>query len=126
MGGFIDIEDALQAALNEAGFSAHAKPLPEGFATPCVTVDMLNAQQENAAQARYSVDFDCRAGDYAQAAELQASVANWLLGIGGTELGGVPCYVSGDPLLQRAQSDASHPTCILATVSASLLLRIAD
>ena len=126
MGGYFDIEDALQRMLNEAGFDAHAKPLPASFRTPCVTVWMVNAQGANVAQADYSVEFDCRADDYAGAVALAADVANWVRGLGGAEIGGRPCYVAGDPLLQAAQPDASHPTCILATASAVLRVRIAD
>ena len=126
MGGFIDIEDALQTALNEAGFSAHAKPLPAGFETPCVTVWMVNAQPVNAAQVEYRVEFDCRADADAEAMALMLSVADWVRGLSGKAVGGAACFASDEPLLQGAQNDASHPSCVLATVSATLLLRVAD
>ena len=126
MGGYFDIEDALQSALNSAGFSAHAKPLPADFQTPCVTVWMTNAQGVNAAQAVYSVDFDCRADGEAEAMVLMLSVANWARTLGGSTLGGVTCYEVGEPLLQGTQPDAAHPTVILATASVNLRLRIAD
>ena len=126
MSEFIDVEDALQAALNGAGFDACAKPLPAGFACPHVLVDMLSAWDDNAAQAVYSVDFDCRAETYGDAAALQLVVANWLRGLPGSELGGKPVYAVDSLRLQRAELDQSHENVILATVSAELRVRVAD
>lgn len=126
MSEFIDVEDALQARLNDAGFAACAKPLPAAFACPHVLVDMLNAWDENAAQAVYSVDLDCRAATYGEAAALQASVANWLRGLPGSELGGKPVYALDSLRLQRAEPDQSNQNVILATVSAEMRVRVAD
>lgn len=124
--GFIDIEDALQQALNEAGFNACAKPLPADFGMPHVTVDMLNAQHDNEAQALYAVDLDCRAETYAEAAQLQCEVAGWARSLEGRSLGGKPCYLADSVRLQRCQPDAAHQDAILATVSAVLRVRVAD
>lgn len=126
MNGFIDIEDAMQAALNAEGFDAHAKPLPEAFRMPCVTVDMRSSWQDNEVQAVYSVDLDCRAEGYAEATALQASAANWLRGIVGSMLGGVPVYSVDALRLQPAGVDKPHQTAILATVSANLRIRLQD
>lgn len=123
---YIDIEDALQQALNAAGFNACAKPLPHDFACPHVLVDMLNAWDDNPAQAVYSVDFDCRAEDYAEAAELQLSASDFVRGLPGTELGGKPCYAIDNLRLLRAEPDQSHQNVIIATVSAELRVRVAD
>lgn len=125
MSSFIDIEEPLQAYLGAAGFSAHAKPLPQAFAMPCVTVDMLAAWDDNAAQAVYSVDLDCRADGYAQTAQLQLGVSNAIRALAGSELAGRPVYAA-DVRLQRAEPDKSHQNAILATVSASLRVRVAD
>ena len=124
--GYIDIEDALQGLLNESGFDACAKPLPKDFACPHVLVDMLNAWDENEAQAVYSVDFDCRADTYAEAAQLQLAVSDAVRGLVGSELGGKPVYAIDNLRLQRAQPDQSHENVILATVSAELRARVAD
>jgi hypothetical protein len=124
--GFIDIEDALQARLNEAGIDACAKPLPASFACPHVCVDMLNAWDENAAQAVYSVDIDCRAEVYGEAAELQIAVADLVRELPGSDLGGKPVYAVDSLRLQRAQPDLSHQNVIIATVSANLRVRVAD
>lgn len=126
MSGFIDVEDALQAALNESGFAACAKPLPAGFACPHVCVDMLNAWDDNAAQAVYSVDLDCRAETYGEAAELQISVANFVRQLPGSALHGRPVYMVDSLRLQRAEPDQSHQDVIIATVSANLRVRAAD
>lgn len=123
---FFDIEDALQAQLRLAGFNACAKPLPSGFSMPHVTVVQLNAWDENFAQAVYSVDFDVRCGGYAEAVRVQNAVANWVHNLPGRDVGGVPCYQIDSLRLQQAQPDASHPTAILATVSANLRMRLAD
>lgn len=126
MSEFIDIEDALQQGLNAAGFTACAKPLPERFQTPHVCVDLLNAWDDNPAQAIYNVDFDCRAGTYAEAAALQIAVANWARGLSGEALGGKPVYRLDGLRMQRAQPDQSHQNIVLATVSAELRVRVAD
>ena len=126
MSSFIDIEDALQQALNVASISAHAKPLPQAFRMPCVTVDMLGAWEDNAAQAIYTVDFDCRAADYAQAAQLQLDVSNAVRALMGSTLGGKPLYALDELRLQRIEPDQSHQNAILATVSATLRVRVAD
>jgi hypothetical protein len=125
MSGFIDIEDALQEALNAGGFDACAKPLPEAFACPHVCVDMLSAWDVNAAQALYSVDFECRAGAYDEAARLQVAVGNWVRELPGSWLGGVPVYAVDVLRMQRAQPDPANKTTILATVGATLRLRVA-
>lgn len=122
----IDIEDALQARLNADGFDACAKPLPASFSMPHVTVDCLNVQPDNRAQAVYAVDLDVRAGDYATAAAEANRVAEWLATLPGTVLGGVPCYALDGWNVQRAQPDASNQGVVMATVSASLRLRVAD
>lgn len=124
--GYIDIEDALQSALNVAGFDACAKPLPQRFACPHVCVDMLNASDANEAQALYAVDFDCRAETYAQAAELQLAVSDFARGLVGSSLGGKPVYALDSLRLQRAQPDQSNQNVIIATVSAVLRVRVAD
>lgn len=126
MSGFIDVEDALQALLGDSGFDACAKPLPADFACPHVTVDMLNAWDENAAQAVYSVDFDCRAESYGEAAELQLAVANLVRELPGSTLAGKPVYAVDALRLQRAEPDQSHQDVIIATVSAELRVRVAD
>lgn len=126
MSDFIDIEDALQSALNVHGFSACAKPLPQVFACPHVTVDMVNAWDENAAQAVYSVDFDCRDETYAGAAALQLNVSNFVRDLVGYELHGKPVYAVDSLRLQRAEPDQSHQNVIIATVSADLRVRVAD
>lgn len=124
--GYIDIEDALQRALNAAGFTACAKPLPHGFACPHVLVDLLNAADDNAAQAVYNVDFDCRAQSYADAAQLQIDVSGFVRSLVGSELDGKPVYAVDTLRLQRAQPDQSHKDTIIATVSAELRVRVAD
>lgn len=126
MSSFIDIEDALQARLNGAGFDACAKPLPQRFACPHVLVDMLNAWDENAAQATYQVDFDCRAESYAEAAQLQLDVSDFVRALPGSTLAGKPCYAVGSIRLQRLAPDLSHQDVIIATVSAELRVRVAD
>jgi len=126
MSGYIDIEDALQARLAADGFDACAKPLPASFACPHVLVDMLNAWDENAAQAAYTVDFDCRADDYAAAVALQLSVERWVRGLPGSALAGKPVYAVDSLRLQRAEPDQSHQNVIIATVSAQLRVRVAD
>lgn len=126
MSAFIDIEDALQQMLNAQGFTACAKPLPQHFACPHVLVDMLNAWDENAAQAVYSVDFDCRAETYAEAAQLQLDVSNFARSLAGADIGGKPCYLVDSIRLQRIEPDKSHQNVILATVSANLRVRVAD
>lgn len=126
MSSFIDIEDALQARLNALGFDACAKPLPQGFACPHVLVDMLNAWDDNPAQAIYSVDFDCRAETYAEAAQLQLDVSNFVRALVGTDIGGKPCHAVDSIRLQRIEPDQSHQDVILATVSANLRVRVAD
>lgn len=123
---FFDIEDALQSALTTEGYNACAKPLPATFTTPHIVVDMLNAWEENAAQAIYSVDFDVRCDGYASAAQTQDQIANWIMTLPGNSIGGVPCYLVDSLRLQRAQPDAAHPTLIMATVSANLRLRLAE
>lgn len=126
MSSFIDIEDALQQALNDAGFHACAKPLPQLFACPHVLVDMLNAWDENAAQATYQVDFDCRAETHAEAAQLQLDVSDFVRALPGFTLGDKPCYAVDSIRMQRTEPDRSHQNVILATVSAQLRVRVAD
>ncbi|MBR2837775.1 MAG: hypothetical protein IKE55_03225 [Kiritimatiellae bacterium] len=126
MSNFIDIEDALQARLNAQGFNACAKPLPQGFRCPHVCVDMLNAWDDNAAQAVYSVDLDCRAETYDGAARLQLDASNLVRALPGSDLGGKPCYAVDSIRMQRIAPDKSHQNVILATVSAQLRVRVAD
>ena len=123
---YIDIEDALQQALNGVGFNACAKPLPQRFTCPHVLVDMLNAWDENAAQAIYSVDLDCRAETYAEAVQLQLDVSDFVRSLPGSTFGGKPCYAVDNIRLQRIAPDQSHQDVILATVSAELRVRVAD
>jgi hypothetical protein len=87
---------------------------------------MLNAWDENAAQAVYSVDIDCRAETYGEAAELQIAVADLVRELPGSDLGGKPVYAVDSLRLQRAQPDLSHQNVIIATVSANLRVRVAD
>ena len=123
---YIDIENALQEMLNAEGYNACAKPLPAGFVMPHVLVDMLNASDDNAAQAIYNVDFDCRASSYSEAAQLQCEIANLIRSFEGADIGGVPCYKVDTLRILRLQPDASNENAILATVSAGLRLRVAD
>lgn len=125
MGGYFDIEGALQEMLRSEGYDACAKPLPSGFGMPHVLVDEVGAREANAAQADYDVDFDVRCADYAQAARMQSELANWARGLAGRDIGGVPCYAA-ESRKQRIAPDLSHPTAALATVSATLRMRIAD
>ena len=123
---YIDIEDALQGKLAADKYNACAKPLPASFSMPHVVVDMLNAYDDNAAQAVYAVDFDVRCETYGEAAALQCEVGDWVRNLEGQSIGGVPCYRVDSLRLQRVQPDASNQGAILATVSANLRLRVAD
>jgi len=129
MSNYIDIEDALQAMLNAdttITASACAKPLPASFVMPHIVVDELNAYDVNRAQAVYNVVFTIRAAEYAQAAQLACELGDWVRGLEGATIGGKPCYQVDALTKQRVEPDASHESALLAKVSASLWLRVAD
>ena len=122
--GYIDIEDALQAMLNSAGFNAGARPLPAGFGTPHVLVTLLNAADTNRAQALYNVALDCRADDYEGAVALARAVSDWARGLEGRWIGEAYCHQLDSLRMTQAQPDASHEDVIMSTVSVGLLVRI--
>ena len=124
--GYIDIEDALQSMLTAEHYNACAKPLPASYEMPHIVVDLLNAADDNLAQAIYNVDFDIRCADYATAAEMQCEVADWARRLEGRDIGGKPCHRVESLRMQRIAPDAANQEAILATVSVGLRVRIAD
>ena len=106
----IDVEDALQAAFNTAGFNACALPLPEHYKLPHVLVRCNGGSSPSFMQTAFSVTLECRAETLAGAFELANSVSGFMLALPGETVGSVPVYTADPQALPYNDPDPNNPT----------------
>ena len=119
----IDIEDAIQAALNAEGIKAAAPPVPANL-SPCVYVYRTGGNSQNYVQDTHLVSFDCYAHTEAEAMEQADELTKWVRYIVGRDLL-TPVYASELVTLPYNNPDPSHPTLPRATFLAQITTRVA-
>lgn len=120
----IDVEDALQALLNEGGVKAFAPPVPHDL-DGGVLVTRTGGQEQSYVQDVHAVSFDCYAGTDAEATALAGEVTRWLRALPGKTVGGVPCYQAEVTALPYMNTDPDHPTLARCTLNAYVTTRVA-
>ena len=118
----IDIEDALQAALNAQGIKAAAPPVPANL-KPCVYIYRTGGYGTNYVQDLHTVDFDVYAETEAEAMEQADELTRWVRSLEGRDIG-VPVYISQITTLPYNNPDPSHYNLPRATFAAQITTRV--
>lgn len=121
----IDVADAIQAALNEAGHAASAVPLPEDFEgrLPFTRVEAIGGVRSSLVLDQFNVHLDTW-GETAKAALAEANeVAAELTEMVGGLLGGSQCYSVALASLPYETEDAYHPSLPMASFMAQVTVR---
>ena len=118
----IDIEDALQAALNADGIKAAAPPVPANL-KPSVYVYRTGGYGTQYVQDLHTVDFDCYAETEAEAMAQACQLTGWVRALEGRELE-TPVYISQITTLPYNNPDPSHSSLARATFSAQITTRV--
>lgn len=123
----IDIEDALQAALNADGFVACAPPVPPtlGSTLPFVVLTRTGGSTCSLVQDWHYVSVDVYASTWADAQAQASQLTAWFRALAGTTLGGVPCYKCDINAYPYNNTDTDHPTIARVTFNAHVLTRVA-
>ena len=116
----IDIEDAIQAALNADNIKASAPPVPANLG-PCVFVHRTGGFTQAYVQDVHTVDFDCYAETEAEAMAAACRLTGWVRAL--QDLG-VPVYETETTTLPYNNPDPNHPTLPRATFSAQITTRV--
>ena len=119
----IDIENALQAALNALGIKASAPPVPADL-MPCVYVYRTGGFSQNYVQDAHSVDFDCYAENEAAAMARADQITEYVRAL--PEAQGLSAYVYATSIttLPYNNPDPNHYALARATVSAQIITRV--
>lgn len=118
----IDIEDALQAALNADGVKAAAPPVPANLG-PSVYVHRTGGYGTQYVQDLHTVDFDCYADTEAEAMAQACDLTAWVRALEGRELT-APVYIAQITTLPYNNPDPNHPSLARATFSTQITTRV--
>ena len=123
----IDVEDALQAALNADGYRASAPPIPRdlGSSLPYVLVRRTGGYENGMVQDMHLASIHVYAEDDAQAMHEADALTAWVRALAGHDLGGVPCYVAAVSTLPYGNPDPDRPELARCTIGVQLLTRTA-
>ena len=121
----IDVADAIQAALNEAGHSASAIPLPGDFEgrLPFTRVEVVGGTRSQLVLDQANVHLDTWADTHAGAVRESSAVAAELAGMAGSTLGGSQLYSVTLASLPYEAADADHPSLPMASFMAQVTVR---
>ena len=119
----IDIEDALQAALNADGIKAAAPPVPANL-SPSVFVHRTGGYGTQYVQDLHTIDFDCYAETEAEAMAQACELTRWVRSLEGREIT-VPVYIAEVTTLPYNNPDPNHASLARATLSAQITTRVA-
>lgn len=121
----IDIEDALQSAINTyTDVTASAPPLPPDYQSslPFCRVTRIGGSTLTRVSERHSVDFDVYADTWAAATSAADGLVGFIRSLEGGWVGGVPCYgVECD--MPYANADPLNPEKPQVTFNANLHIR---
>ena len=118
----IDIEDALQNALNNAGITASAPPVPANL-EPCVYVHRTGGYGLNYVQDLHTIDFDTYETTEAASMQTACELTEWVRALAGKSLG-VPVYIAEITTLPYYNPDPNHPSLKRTTFSAQIPTRV--
>lgn len=118
----VDIEGALQAALNEAGVAACAPPVPADLSEMCV-VTRTGGFERAYVQDVHVVSIDCYAPDWERAQAVAGEVCGIVRSLPGSTVG-TACYASEVTTLPYSNPDPSHPSLARVTVGAQVATRV--
>ena len=118
----LDIEDALQAALNAQGIKAAAPPVPAKLG-PSVYVHRTGGYSTQYVQDLHTVDFDCYEPTEAEAMAKADALTRWIRELEGRDIG-TPVYISKVTTLPYNNPDPNHSSLARATVSAQITTRV--
>lgn len=124
----IDVEDAVQAALNDLGRAACAVPVPVDLdqMLPLTCVRVLGGTRSSVVLDTFNIHFDTWADTPAEAVAESNLVAAALCDMQGAELGGVPCYRVTLASLPHADDDPDRPDLPRVTFMAQVTVRNID
>lgn len=120
----IDIEDAIQQALNADGIRACAPPVPADLSAPMAIVWRIGGSERAYVQDVHSVSIDCYAATDAEAAAMANRMTAWVRALPGQELGGVPVYTASVSTLPYLNTDPGHPTLARCTLACEVATRV--
>lgn len=118
----IDIEDALQAALNADGIAACAPPVPANLAEQVVVV-ATGGYSQAYVQDVHAVSFDCYASGETEAMSRACALTRWVRALPGKTVG-TYCYGAEVETLPYNNPDPAHPTLARATFAARITTRV--
>ena len=123
----IDIEAALQAALEADGMSASAPPIPStlGANLPHIHVERVGGWQENIVQDMHEVNVHVYDEHEYQAMMQANALTGWLKAKVGDELDGCPVYAVNIATLPYNNRDPLHESLARATMRVQILTRTA-
>lgn len=121
----IDVADALQEALNEAGHNASATPLPEDFedSLPFTRVETLGGQRTSLVIDTFNVHFDTWAETPAEAVAEANLVAAELTELVCGRVGGSQVYSVTLGSLPYEAEDPDHTSLPMASFMAQVAVR---
>lgn len=122
----IDIADAVQDALNDAGHTACARPLPRNFPDhlPLTLVESLpGGGRTDVVLDRFAVRCYTYADTPAEAIAESGEVMAALIACQGGTLGGMPCYRVTPSALPYEAHDPQHPDVPRACFTAHMYVR---
>lgn len=119
----IDIEDALQAALNADGITASAPPVPANL-SPCVFVYRTGGFSQAYVQDVHTVDFDCYAKTEAEAMRRADLLTAWIRALPDDQKLTATTYAAEVTTLPYNNPDPNNHTLARATVSAQITTRV--
>ena len=121
-----DIETALQALLEETGYStsAHTIPASLGESLPHVHIVQTGGYTYDRIIESHRVDFDVYAEDPAAAHTEAMALCGWVRDLWGQTLG-TSCYSSEVTTLPYHNPDPRHPSLSRTTFKAEILTRTA-
>ena len=121
----IDIADVLQAALNEGGRAACARPLPYDLASslPLTLVETIGGSRRDVVLDRFAVRFYTWADTEADAIAESSFVMAWLLAHEGERMGGTTVYRVAPSAMPYPAHDTSHPDLSRACFTAYVYAR---
>lgn len=123
----IDIEDALQQALNAEGIAACAPPVPAdlGSTLPFVVLTRTGGSEQSLVQDWHYVSVDVYAATVASAMTAASFLTAWFRALPGSTIGGVPCYKCDINAYPYNNTDQDNPKLARATFGVHVLTRVA-
>ena len=124
----IDIDDAMREAFEGFGIASCAPPVPAdiGSALPHVMPWALPGTRINPVEDAFELSIDVRAATWGEAARTAGTVCGIVRSLGGTTLGGVPCYGADVTRTPYHNPDPDHPTIPRYTLAARVYARVRE